>query len=294
MFRSMTAYVYRSIATNVGQLTIELQSLNRKHLEVMTYLQKELSRYETDVKKLVGNVIKRGQINVRLSLQCHEISPIKVSANLSLAKQLREAWEEIARALGMAGTPFDLHLLKEESGLFIFEDTLNKQEEFKAEILNALQQAVEELISSKEQEGKVLFDDIEGRVGLLATYIETITEKAGGAVERYRQKLIDRLEEVRPGSIENEERILREICLFAEKIDIVEEIIRFRAHIALIRQTMNSSEIAQGKKLEFILQEMGREVNTIGSKCSDVELSHLVVEMKSELEKIREQIQNIE
>jgi uncharacterized protein (TIGR00255 family) len=294
MFRSMTAYAYRSVATSIGQLTIELQSLNRKYLDVTTYLQRELSRYENDFKKLIGEQVKRGQVNVRVSLKCHEFSPVRVTPNLSLAKQMKEAWDEISNELGLVNVPFDINLLKGETGVLSYEDSLGENKEVKAEILNALQLTVNELIVLKKHEGKALFEDVEVRVNQLAEWIETISGKSDGAVNRYRQKLIDRLEEVLPGSVENEERLLREVCLFAERVDIAEEITRFRSHINLIRKVMESKDVSIGKKIEFILQEMLREANTIGSKSSDVELSHLVVDIKGELEKIREQIQNIE
>lgn len=294
MFRSMTAYVYKTVVSSIGQLTIELQSLNRKYLDVTTYLQRELSRYENDFKKLIGSQIKRGQVNVRVSLKCHEFSTVKVIPNLSLARQLKEAWEKIASELGLGETPFNIELLKSEAGVLTFEDALGNDDAVKQEILEALQQTVNELIVLKEEEGKALLKDVEERVQLLANWIEKISSKSSGAVDRYRQKLTERLEEVIPGAVENEERILREVCLFADRVDIAEEITRFRSHIQLVNSVIGADEVASGKKLEFILQEMLREANTIGSKVSDVELSHLVVDIKSELEKIREQIQNIE
>ncbi len=294
MLRSMTAYVYKSIATSIGQLTIELQSLNRKYLDVTTYLQKELSRYENDFKKLIGSQIARGQVNVRVSLKCHEFSTVKVTPNLSLARQLKDAWEKIAGEIGLDNNQFDINLLKGEAGILTFEDSLGENKSIKTEILSALQLTIQELISLKEQEGSMLLKDVEGRVSQLSSWIEEISDKSGGAVNRYRQKIVERLEQVLPGSVENEERILREVCLFADRVDIAEEITRFRSHIHLLKKVIASDETASGKKLEFILQEMLREANTIGSKASDVELSHLVVDIKSELEKIREQMQNIE
>lgn len=294
MFRSMTAYVYRSVPISIGQLTIELQSLNRKHLDITTFLQKELARYETDVKKVISNQIHRGQLNVRISLKCHGFSTVKVSPNLPLAQQLKAAWEEIAHALGVSAPSFDLHLLKDEAGLLILEDSLGKDEGVKIEILSALEETLNELLSHKLEEGKTLLSDIEARANLLTTLIETISAKSGQTVERQRRKLIEKLEELLPGAAANDERILREVCLIAEKADIAEELTRFRSHLILLRKVMGSDEISQGKKLEFILQELSREANTIGSKSSDVEIAHLVVDIKSELEKIREQVQNIE
>lgn len=294
MFRSMTAYVYKSVATSIGQLTIELQTLNRKYLEISTFLQRELSRYESDFKKMVGDHVKRGQVNVRVSLKCDTVSPLKVTPNISLAKQIKEAWVNIANELEIPQEEFSLDLLKGEVGVLNYEESLGDDEAVKLEVLGALQLAIKELIVLKELEGQALAEDVNARIELIADWIEKIYEKSDGATDRYREKLRERIEEVLSGSVENEERILREVCLFSERVDIAEEITRFRSHIALFRKMVDSDEFALGKKLEFVLQELLREVNTIGSKSSDVAISHIVVDIKSELEKIKEQIQNIE
>lgn len=290
----MTAYVYQSIALSKGHLTIEMQSLNRKYLEVSCTLGQELSRYESELKKIVGKGVGRGQVTLRVSFSSDDFTPYRVRPNLSFAKELKEAWVEIAREVGAPIGQVELSLFKGEEGLLIYEENSVDDEGIKEELFAAIEAAVEALVKAKECEGRVLQSDIEKRVDRLSALIEEIDEKSPGATVRYREKLVERLEGLFSASSEIEERLLREVCLYAEKVDITEEITRFRSHIALFKSVTASKESTVGKKLEFILQELLREANTIGSKSSDVAIAHSVVDIKGELEKIREQIQNVE
>lgn len=146
----------------------------------------------------------------------------------------------------------------------------------------------------KESEGKALAEDMFKRLDLLQLWIKEIHLQAEEAPKKYRQKLVERMEELLPGRVENEERILREILLYADKVDISEEITRFQSHLDRFHSLLLSDETILGKKAEFMLQELGREINTIGSKAADLKVSYRVVDIKGELERIREQIQNVE
>ncbi len=295
MFRSMTAYVFKTVVTPFGQLTIELHSLNKKYLEVTTSLQHELAQFENDVKKVVGGKVHRGKVLVRISLKSSDQSTAKVIPNIALAKQLKGAWELMAAELELPKERgFKLSMLKDVEGIVQFEETLGSNKEFQQVLTESLEEALVDFVDMKKVEGKVLFEDASQRISLLEQWIDQIAVKADGASEAYRKKITDRIEEIVPGSVENEERILREVCVFAERIDVTEEITRFKSHIAQFRTLMTSDAASIGKKLEFLLQEMLREVNTTGAKTSDSTVQHLVVDMKSELEKIREQLQNIE
>ncbi|MEC7839465.1 MAG: YicC/YloC family endoribonuclease [Chlamydiota bacterium] len=295
MFRSMTAYVYKTFATSFGLLTIEIQSLNRKHLDILTSLQAELSRYENEVRKKIGSKIHRGKVLVKIYLKTQGKSTLNISPNLELARQLKASFKQIADELDI--TCSDDALMKyisSQEGVLDCEDLLGDNEEFHQELMLNLSSALDDFIEMKVLEGGHLHEDISGRVDVLENLIKVVANKSHDATNKFRDKLRERIEELVPGSTENDERILREVCVYAERIDTTEEITRFQSHIAQFRKYIDPNVLSIGKKLEFLLQEMLREVNTIGSKTEDLEVKHFVVDMKSELDKIREQLQNIE
>lgn len=295
MLRSMTAYVYRSFSLSFGVLVIELQSVNRKHLEMNMALPRELVPLEIDFKKKIAEKITRGALSLRMNLRMNTASPLAISPNLPLAREMKEAWFEIAEALDLPKEQgFNLSFLKEQEGLFSFENVLCDNESFCREIETALEQVLSEFVAMKIAEGQVLTKDVTQRVAGLKVVMDQIAEKAPEASSRLREKLLERLEALVPGILENEERVLREVCVYAEKVDVTEEVTRFYSHIAQFEAMLAAEQSCHGKKMEFLLQELLREANTIASKSSDVEVSHAVVEIKSELEKIREQLQNID
>lgn len=290
----MTAYGRSSIDTFLGRLSVEIQSLNRKFLEINCFLPKELVRYEADIRKFISEKVLRGGINIKISASFSKKTPVMVRPNLPLARQMKAAWDEIAKDLGLE-RGFNLQMLAHEnSGILLYDEDLQDEELYRKAILEALELALKGFLEMKNLEGKTLLEDIKNRLINLKQGIEKIAEYAPEATTKYRQKLIERLEELLPGSIENEERILRELGIYAERIDISEEVIRFQSHLKQFIDLLSSSEISIGKTLEFLIQELNREINTIGSKSNHVQVSRLVVEIKGELERIREQIQNVE
>lgn len=295
MLNSMTAYGRACVVNTLGRLTVEIQSVNRKHLEVNTFLPKELLRYDTDIKKWLAAAIHRGQVNVKIFAVYDSLSPFKVTPNLPLAKQMQAACKQIEQELGLpSGKESALDLLACEPSLLLYEEDEHDEELYRETLKQAVMQALEHLMAMKKREGSALHADIQARSTRLATLIAGIAVKAPGATARYRQKLVERLEEVVPGSVENDERLLREVCLYAERIDIAEELTRFSSHLKQFDALLDAHKPAVGKTIEFLVQELNREANTIGSKSSDIDIAHLVVEIKSELERIREQIQNVE
>lgn len=294
MLKSMTAYGRASRVTALGRFVVEVQSVNRKHLEIAVLLPKELTCFDADVRKMVGLRVFRGQVTVKISAYFDQSTPSVVMPNLPLARQLKAAWDAIAKDLKLASTEFTLEFLVHEQGVLLYGEELQDEELYRSALSEVLHEALEYFVGMREREGAILQQDISQRLANLRQWVDQIAGRSQGAVGKYRQKLLGRLEEVVPGILENEERILREICIFADRIDITEEITRFHSHLDKCDHLLRSEAKGVGKTLEFVLQEMGREVNTIGSKSADVEVSHLVVEMKNDLERIREQLQNIE
>ncbi len=295
MLKSMTAYGRAVLPSSIGRFSVEIQCVNRRFLEISVSLPRDLLRFEQDIKKWVASKISRGQVNISLVAHFVDGNDFVVTPNLPLARQLKVAWKQIAEELDLVEeSSLDLTMLAQEKGLFQIE------EEFKDE--GACRQLLEELfetalvsvVSMRQQEGKALASEIDHRLQLIVKQLELIEENSPHATTRYREKLLHNLEDVLPGASENEERILREVAVYAERIDITEELTRLRIHLEKFHNLLSVEDKPQGKTLDFLTQELLREINTIGSKSSDVKVTHAVVDVKSELEKIREQLQNVE
>ena len=295
MLVSMTGFGRAVFDAPFGKLTVEIQSVNRKYLEVFVSLPKEFSRFEHELRKWVGEAVSRGQVSVRVFLVPNAAAAEQSIPDAEMLGELKRAWEK---------TALQLRIDPKEITLAFLMQMLPPQqriEQARDEDLIVLHRGVDEalqgLLKMKKAEGKALAADLEKRLKELERKIDAIEKISPDATRRMRQKLFEKMEEVLGlvgKGTETEERLLREVALFAERVDISEEITRFRSHIAQFDGLLASKTGAAGRKMDFLIQEFGREVNTIGSKSSDANISHLVVDMKSELEKMREQIQNIE
>lgn len=294
MLKSMTAYGRASLNTKVGHFVVEIQSVNRKFLEVNVFLPRELNQFDIELKKWLMPYLARGQVTVKVNVTFEGAVPFIVRPNLPLARQLKDAWDEIAKELNLELDEFQLDLLQRADGLLSYEENLSEEENYREALKQTLETALTGFLQMKAQEGSILEADITERLGKMRQFLRIVEQKMPYATKKYREKLIARLEELMPGHVENEERILREIALFAEKIDITEELTRFNCHLTHFDELIQSDAISVGKTMEFVLQELNREINTIGSKSSDLEIARAVIDIKSELERIREQIQNIE
>lgn len=291
MIASMTGFGRALIDAPFGKLIVEIQSVNRKHLELFVSMPKDYSRFEHEIRKWISEAITRGQVSVRIYLTPSADQFGHFLPDLSMLKQLKEGWEEIARNLGYEAKAIDLPFLMQNI------PPLSKQEIARDEDLESFKMATTEaltaLLQMKRKEGQALVHDIQKRLGSMEHSLAEIEKLSPDTVSKMKKKLHDRIVEAAPNLAEADERVMREIAIFAEKVDIAEEITRFRSHLVQFHELLKE-KAAIGRKMDFLVQEMGREINTIGSKSLESKISHLVVEVKSELEKIREQIQNIE
>lgn len=293
MLKSMTAYGKSSQNTPIGRITVEIHSVNRKHLEVVTFFSKELLRYEVLIKNIISEEVSRGAVQVKIHIAFDQISSVKIVPNLPLVKQLKHAWEAIAKELGVH-KEFDLSLLQKETNLFTFEEDNHDEGLYSLALTQAVKEALIPYQKMKGIEGIALYKDIAHRLELMQHAIGEIKKRAAGSTERQRLRLIEKLKEFSALTGDHEERLLREVVLYAERVDISEEITRFESHLHQFKELLDSSKKGVGKTLEFLVQEFLREANTIGSKALDVEITKYVVEIKTEIEKIREQLQNVE
>lgn len=291
----MTAYGRASVAVPLGCFTVELYSVNRRHLEVNNCFPSEFLCYDADIKRWIASVVSRGFITAKFSAQYNQATPITIKPNLALARQLKGAWQQIADEMGLPfEKSFSLEILARNDQIITYETNPTVEIEFKAILKQAIDQALEKLVEMKVIEGAALSQDISGRLEQIKLAVDEIAVLAPQAAKRYHLELQNRIEALLPGKIENEERILRELCVYAEKVDVSEEIARLESHVKQFCDLLQAPPRSVGKTLEFLVQEMNREINTVGSKASELKISQLVIKVKSELERIREQIQNIE
>lgn len=292
MLKSMTAFGKGVCENEAGRFAVEIQTLNRKFLEINFNFPKEYALLEPDVRKIVSNRIRRGKANTYLSVDLHAAQGSLLRVNTDLAQQLVDAYRELKDQLGLAGD-VDVALLAQNRDIIKLDEELLASEQYQNGVFTAVKKALDGVESMRIAEGREIEKDFKTRLKRIESKVEEIDKQSDNAPNRYRDRLIERVKTVVEQQENLDERIMQEIAIFAEKIDISEELLRLQSHIKQFFSFIDNEE-AVGRSLEFLLQEMNREVNTIGSKSAEVDISRLIVELKSELEKIREQVQNVE
>lgn len=296
MLRSMTAYSRVKKNFDDMDVLVEIQSINRKYLDIQLKLPPEFLSFDPSIRKLISHLITRGGLTVSLHTSFLKTYPVAFSLNMPLVKKMKESLVGLAHELGcneMPATELFLSILREKGVLQVAAGLENEQQ-YKNDIEQAVTEAVWQLIEMKEKEGAALVEEFAMRLNHLLVIIAEIERKSADAVAKYREKLLDHLKQLFTLSADDSERVLKEVAILAEKIDISEEIVRFRFHVKSFIEILVKKEFVQGTLFTFILQEMQREMNTIGSKSQDAHITSLVIQAKSEIEKIREQVQNVE
>lgn len=288
----MTGFGRAIAEAHFGKVVVEVQSINRKYLEVFVSLPKEFGRFEIEVRKMVSESVQRGQVSVRISVLPNAAAVESTLPDTKVLKALKSGWEEIAQKMGYGKEAVSLPFLAQHASLAAQLRTV-EDADFDP-MGKCLADALKSLAAMKLKEGAALVKDIRIRLENLERNVLSVERLSPEATAKLRNKLKERMEEIFQPGADLDDRLMREVALFAEKVDISEEITRFRSHLVQYEEILKSKASGTGRKMDFLVQEMGREVNTIGSKSMESTISHLVVEMKSELEKIREQIQNIE
>ena len=271
---------------------VEVASVNRKQADIVVNLPRELSSLDSRIRKQVSEVISRGRINVGISLKSVESKGGSLSINFPLAKEYTEAITKLEDHLGLNGlvSRFDPG---RAPGVIQLGETLPEPEDAWPFVEEALKESLSKLLEMRSTEGAHLKSDMESRLATLKGLLQQISEQAPSVVKRYRDNLMKRLDAAGIELNLDDERLIKEIGLFADRCDISEEVTRLESHFAQCHKYFENDE-AVGRPLDFLVQEMGREINTIGSKANDASIAQIIVESKTELEKIREQIQNIE
>ncbi len=292
MVYSMTGYGRAEEQLNGRSVSVEIRSVNSRYFEYSSRLPRGAAFLDDLLKKAVSAAVSRGKVELHLSLQNMEGGGAQVSANLPVATGYYDALMHIADELHVEAdiTAAQLGRFPE---VFTVTKTETDEEQLAADVMQVAGQALARHTTMRETEGLQLRADMEARLAAVETMLGSVEEDSAGRVRRYRDKLYERLSELLADTTVDEGRMLTEAAIFADRTAVDEETVRLRSHIEQFRGILEKGG-SVGRKLDFLTQELNREVNTIGSKCQEVAITRLVVEMKGEIEKIREQIQNLE
>ena len=292
MIKSMTGYG-RAVATvNGREFTVELRSVNNRYLDCNVKMPRSLTFAEEAVKQAVKNTISRGKVDVFITLRSENSDDTKITLNTAVVEGYLKAMEQMAQNYPIRND-ISVSLLSRMPEAFTVEKPEVDEAQLLADLLQVVGQALAGYDAMRTTEGKALENDLRSRGAAIEEMVSQVEAGNGQTVIDYRARLEAKLKEVLASTTIDESRILTEAAIFADKVAVDEETVRLRSHIQQM-YTMLTTGGAVGRKLDFLLQEMNRETNTIGSKCTDVRLARIVVDMKAELEKIREQTQNIE
>lgn len=292
--KSMTGYGRGECAQDGFKITVELSSVNRKQAEVSVALPRELEMIEAQIRDVIHRAVARGRVNVRVTLHAADD---KISArkhiNAALAKDYAAEFARLAKALKLSGE-VTLDQLLRAPGVFQTDEELAESENLWPAVEKALNQGLAALVKMREREGAHLAKDLAARISVMQKAVTVVQKQVPLTAENYRKNLLER---IRNAGLENiapdDERLLKEIVLFADRSDISEELTRLQSHFTQFADCAKSKEPV-GRTLDFLAQEMNREINTIGSKANDAVISREVVTLKTELERFREQAQNVE
>jgi uncharacterized protein (TIGR00255 family) len=292
--KSMTGYGRGECAQDGFKVTVELSSVNRKQAEVSITLPPRTELLETQIRDAINRCVARGRVNVRVSLHAAED---KLSArkhlNVELAKSYAAELAKLAKILKLSGE-LTLDQVLRAPGVFQTDEELAEEEDLWPAVEKALTPALAAMLKMREREGAHLAKDLAARIGIMRSAVDKIQKQAPATAENYRQNLLERLKTAGLETIApDDERLLKEIVLFADRSDISEELTRLQSHFQQFADCAKSKEPV-GRTLDFLAQEMNREINTIGSKANDAVISREVVTLKTELERFREQAQNVE
>lgn len=292
MVRSMTGFGRSEQKVDGREITVEIKSVNHRYFEFGCRVSRGYAFLEEKLKAHIQKAVARGKIDVYVSISDCDEKQAEVTVNHSLAAGYVAALKELKDTYALSGE-ISVSDITRFNDIFTVHRTPEDEDAVWASVRTVLDSALESFIAMREQEGVKMKEDILLRSKSILSLVSSVEEKSPETVAKYRQKLEERLKEVLSGVNIDEQRLLTEAAIFADKVAVAEETVRLRSHFDQMFQMLESGE-AIGRKLDFILQEMNRETNTIGSKVQDAELAHIVVEIKGELEKIREQLQNIE
>ena len=292
MIKSMTGYGRAVETLNGREFTVELRSVNNRYLDCSVRLPRILTFAEDAVKQAVKGSVSRGKVDVFISVHSECGDEVQVTLNEPVLKGYLDAMHRMVEEFGVSDD-IQVSTVSRLPEVFLLEKPQVDEEQLQADMMSVVGKALENYNEMRTEEGKALEQDLRSRGQTILSFVQIVEEGNSQTVIDYRTRLENKLREVLENTAIDESRILTEAAIFADKVAVDEETVRLRSHIDQMNGMLTAGG-AIGRKLDFLLQEMNREANTIGSKCTDVNLARVVVDIKAELEKIREQTQNIE
>ena len=292
MIRSMTGFGRAQAAVEGYNITVEIKSVNNRYFDFYAKMPRTFSFLEEKVKSLLSTEISRGKVECSIQIETTADESVIVSVNEPLAKGYVNAVEEIAEKFALKNDLTALSIARFSDVLSITKAPVD-EEDLWNKVQSVVKDALCSFISMRETEGERLKEDVLSRADTIISNVAYIEERSPETVKQYSEKLLERMKNVLGDAQIDEARILTEAAIYADKIAVAEETVRLRSHIDQLH-TLLSADEAVGRKLDFLVQEINREANTIGSKAQDVDIARRVIDIKAEVEKIREQIQNIE
>ena len=292
MIKSMTGYGRAEQTLQNRKITVELRSVNNRYLDCSVRMPRLYLFAEEEIKSRVKAAISRGKVDVFITLDASAAEQMQVAVNRSVADGYCAALRELARTYGLQ-EDLSASVLARFPDVLLVEKAQEDAEAVARDICAVLDLALADFDRMRTREGRRLWEDITARAAVIEELVSQVERRSPQTVSEYRLRLEERMREVLAGAQLDPARVLTEAAIFADKAAVDEETVRLRSHIAQLREMLAGGG-AVGRKMDFLIQEFNREANTIGSKCSDLEISRQVVDIKAEIEKIREQVQNIE
>ena len=291
MIKSMTGYGKSSLSINSREYQVEIKTVNHKYIDTNIRIPRVISYLEEDIRKEICSKIKRGKVDISINFENYSKDGNDIRINTELAKMYIQNLKQLAEEENISAN-IEVTDISKMPDVLVIKSNLD-EEQIKQEMLQAVNEAISQLIVMRENEGKKISDDIINKIAEISRQIDEIFSLSTGLIDEYVVKLEARIKEILKTEELDKSRLMQEVVIYADKCSVEEEITRMRSHILQLKNLINSNEPV-GKKMDFLIQEMNRETNTIGSKANNLEITNRVVNIKTILEDIREQIQNIE
>ena len=292
MVKSMTGFGRAQKEIEGYVISVEIKSVNHRYFEFYSRCPRQYGFIDDRLKSYVNSKVSRGKIECFVGIEALDTEAAEVRINNTLASAYIKALGELQQNYGL-DNDYGASALSRFPDMLIVSKSEEDEEKLWALVKEVLDEALDKFVSMREAEGRRMYDDVYVRSQFILDTVSFIEERSPQTVKEYNDKLIERVHELIGDASLDEARIIQEVAIYADKVAVAEETVRLRSHIDQLRQFLSSDE-AIGRKMDFLVQEINREINTIGSKCNDVEIARKVVDVKAEIEKIREQIQNIE
>ena len=292
MVKSMTGYGRAVETVNGREFTVEIRSVNNRYLDCTVKMPRAISFAEDSVKQIIKASVSRGKVDVFISMNSEASDDVKITLNKPVVEGYLSAMKEMAAEYGVEND-VTVTALAKLPDVFVVEKPDVDEEQLKADLLSVVEKAVASYNAMRATEGAALERDLRSRGETILGFVAQVEQLSPETVADYRRRLEDKMHEILADKAFDEARILTEAAIFADKVAVDEETVRLRSHLEQMNSMLTAGG-AVGRKLDFLIQEMNREANTTGSKCSDVKVARIVVDIKAEIEKIREQTQSLE